>query len=403
MTKTKICFLADKHSLFDDRIYWKMAVPLTQKGFEVHYILIGEDSKKGITNEGIKYEIFKLKTFSKNRYLNYLLKRLNPSNNFNKIFKSAKVLKADIYHFHGLWLNKIGGKLKDLNHNPIVFYDAREPYAKDYKSYLKSNNILKNKIILLFASHIDRWEKNKSKKYNLIISNEDFVRDQFRKHLGINKAETLFNYTDIYENYKETLPINKEYDFIYLGSITEQRGITKILEAVNISKEKHPTIKVAIVGKYAPEDYKKTLQDYIDKHKLNKNVYLFDQIPYTKVSEFYNKSKVGIVVLQPIETFKICMPIKVFEYMAFGLPIIGSDFGHIKKYIETDNCGITVDPTNEKEISLAMNEFIENDNKLSLFAKNGREATLKKYKWDFELERLIGFYTKFLNERTNKK
>ena len=130
---------------------------------------------------------------------------------------------------------------------------------------------------------------------------------------------------------------------------------------------------------------------------------MFNPIPYTKVSEFYNKSKVGIVILQPLDTYKICMPIKVFEYMAFGLPIIGSDFGHIKNYIETDNCGITVDPTNPKEIALAMNELIENENKLALFAKNGRLATLKKYKWDFELDRLINYYTKFLNERTNKK
>lgn len=403
MTNIKICFLADKHSLFDDRIYWKMAVPLKQKGFEVHYILISDESKKGVTNEGVNFETFKLKTFSKNRYLNYVLKRLNPLNNFNKLFKSAKNLNADIYHFHGLWMNKIGGKLKNLKQKPIVFYDAREPYAEDYKSYLNSKNKFKNKIIQLFANNIDKWEKNKSKKYDLIISNEDHVRDQFRKFLGVDKAETLFNYTDIYNNYKNITNDNKVYDFIYLGGVTEQRGVLKILEATKISQKKYPNIKVAIVGIYSPKEFKQELQDYIDINDLNNNITLFNPVPYTKVSEFYNKSKVGIVILQPIDTYKICMPIKVFEYMAFGLPIIGSDFGHIKKYIETDNCGITVDPTNPSEVALAMNELMENESKLALFAENGRFATLKKYKWDFELDRLIDFYTKFLNDRANKK
>lgn len=39
--KKSICFLADRHALYDDRIYWKMAVPLEKLGFKVHYLLVG--------------------------------------------------------------------------------------------------------------------------------------------------------------------------------------------------------------------------------------------------------------------------------------------------------------------------------------------------------------------------
>ncbi len=402
MTKIKICFLADKHSLFDDRIYWKMAVPLKLKGFDVSYYLIGEKTQKGITKEGINYEMFELKTFSKFKFLNYILKRINPLNNFKKLFKISKKLNADIYHIHGLWMNKIGVKLKNLQQKPIVFYDAREPYSEDYKSYLKSNNKLKNLIINLFADYINKWEKNKAKNYDLIISNENHVRDLFRKKLGKHKAETLFNFTDNYNKFENKSLNSKTYDFIYLGTITEQRGILKIIESVNISKKKHQNIKVAIVGKYSPINFKEKLQQYITTNNLINNVTLFDPIPYTKVSDFYNDSKVGIVIWQPLNTFKICMPIKVFEYMAFGLPIIGSNFGHIKSYIEKDNSGIVVDATNPKEIALAMNELLEDEDKLKLFSENGRKATLKKYKWDFEFDRLVGFYTKFLNQKNGK-
>ena len=43
----KICFLADRHSLYDDRIYWKMAVPLKERGHKVHYLLIGNKAEVG--------------------------------------------------------------------------------------------------------------------------------------------------------------------------------------------------------------------------------------------------------------------------------------------------------------------------------------------------------------------
>jgi hypothetical protein len=175
----RICFLADKHDLFDDRIYWKMAVPLKKMGYEIHYLLIRDKDKTGITKEGIHFEVLKVKTFSKNKYLNFILKNLEINNNYKKLFNKAKNLNADIYHFHDLWINKIGVKLKNLKQNPVVFYDAREPYAEDYLSYTKATGWLK-KGVELFAKFVDQWEKKKAKHYDLVISNEEIVCNNFR-------------------------------------------------------------------------------------------------------------------------------------------------------------------------------------------------------------------------------
>ena len=398
----KICFIADKHNLYDDRIYWKMAVPLKKRGFDIYYLLIDNETEKGITKEGIKYEILKLKTFSKNRYLNFILKNLNPFNNYKKIFKKAKLINADIYHFHDLWINKIGKKLKRLEQKPVVIYDAREPYAEDYISYIKAKGVLKY-FIKFFSTMVDKWEKKVSKNYDLVISNEEIVRDRFRKEIGLDKAEVLYNYTDIYKEYKN-IPFNeKEYDFIYCGGITKERGAFKILEATLLAKEKMPTIKVAFVGTYSPNNLKNELSGFILNNNLEENIILHSAVDYNKISEFYNKSKVGLVTLFPNKTFEISMPIKIFEYMAFGLPIIGSNFGHIKEYIEEDNCGIIVNSLDSIEISNAMIELLTDRKKYDLYSNNGRKATLKKYRWDFEFDRLIGYYTKLLNERESNK
>jgi len=132
---------------------------------------------------------------------------------------------------------------------------------------------------------------------------------------------------------------------------------------------------------------------------LKNNVQLFSFVKYEEVSDFYNKSKVGLITWLPVKALTIKMPIKIFEYMAFALPIIGSNFGHIKEYIKRDNCGIVVDPNSPDEIAKAMIMLLNDVEKYNQFSINGRNATLEKYKWDFELDRLIGFYTKALNER----
>jgi glycosyltransferase involved in cell wall biosynthesis len=394
----RICFLADKHDLFDDRIYWKMAVPLVQRGFEVHYLLVGENNEKGISNEGVNYEILKIKTFSKNRYLNFFIKRINPDNNYKSMLIKASLIKADIYHFHDLWINRIGKKLKNLSHSPVVFYDAREPYAEDYKSYSKSKGVFKIGINL-FAYFIDIWEKKCSKYYDLVISNEKVVRDNFRRVIGVSRAEVLFNYTDIYRDYENNSFENKKYDVIYCGGITEQRGVFKILESICLVKLTIPNIKVLIIGKFASKELRENLEKYISKNNLNLNLELKSQVNYSEISKYYNQSRIGIVTLFPIKTFKICMPIKVFEYMAFGLPIVGSDFGPIKKFVEADNCGILVNPLDVRMISEAIIKLLRNKKLYSLYSDNGRKATLEKYKWEFEFERLLEFYTIALKNR----
>lgn len=398
----KICFLADKHDLFDDRIYWKMAVPLNKKGYDVYYLLISDKHDKGITKEGVKYQVLKVKTFSKNKYLNFIFKRINPFNNYKKLFKLASDLNADIYHFHDLWMNRIGKKLKNLTQKPVVFYDAREPYGEDYISFTRAKGITK-KMVSTFAKYVEIWEKKKAKNYDLIISNEETVRDNFRKQLGNDKAEVIYNYTDIYKNYKKTSKANKKYDFIYCGGITESRGAIKILEAIKIAKKTTPKITMVFVGRYSPNSLKSRLQNFINSNDLNDNVKLLSFVKYHEISNFYNASKVGLITWLPIKALTIKLPIKVFEYMAFGLPIIGSNFGHIKKYIEDDKCGLTVNPDNPNEIAEVMVDLLKDSKKYSEFSKNGREITLQKYRWELELNRLIGFYNKALNDREENR
>lgn len=394
----RICFLADKHDLYDDRLYWKMAVPLKNKGYDIYYLLIRDKNEKGITKQGIHYEIIKLKTFSNNRYLNFILKNLNPNNNYKKLFKKATKLKAEIYHFHDLWINRIGVKLKGLEHKPIVFYDAREPYSEDYKSYVSERGILK-KCVFIFANLVDKWEKNKALHYDLVISNEEIVRDNFRRVIGNDKAEVLFNFTDNYHLFENRTLHQKKYDFIYSGGITKLRGALKILEATLILKEKVPNVKLVFVGKYESEKLKNCMQDFIDDNELIDNIELHDFVNYTEIYKYYNNSKIGFITPLPAPSFKIKMFIKIFEYMAFGLPIIGSNFGHIKEFIENEKCGLLVNPDSSIEISNAMFKLLNDLSLYNKFSKNGRFATLKKYKWDFEFDKLVNYYQMALKRK----
>lgn len=395
---TRICFLADKHELYDDRIYWKMAVPLKRLGWDVYYYLIGAEADQGTTDEGIHFQILKVKTFSANRYLNFLLKRMNPRNNYKILFQMASDLKADIYHFHDLWINKIGGRLKRLPHRPVVFYDAREPYADDYRSYLSGSG-LKNAVIGIFAGITDRWEKKKARKYDLIIANEEGVRDDFRRALGDDRSIVLYNYVDANLFKIDSSEIKKEYDFIYCGGVNEHRGIDVCIKALAALSEDFPASNMLVIGRYFPENYKKDLASLIRSLNLQGRVVLHDPVDHVKLPDLYMRSRIGLCVLAPIKTFERSLPIKLFEYMSFGLPIIGTRIGHIDRILEQDRTGITVDYFDMEELTRAMKELLIDDKLYDKMSANGRNATIERYNWQTEFDTLIKHYNQSLKRR----
>lgn len=388
--------MADRHALHDDRIYWKMAVPLVKLGFRVHYLLIGDRNEKGRTAEGVYFQIFKLKVFSKNRTLNFGLKRLNPRNNYKKMLDEAKLLKSDIYHFHDLWINRIAPALKKLDHKPVVIYDAREPYAEDYLSYVKTSFPF---FLRLFSTWLDKWEKRQAKQYDLVIANESIVQGNFARAIGEEKSVVLYNYSDLAADVM-TIPYDqKKYDLIYCGAITELRGVYEMIEAIKRVQKELPEIKALFIGNYYPKTLKEKLKKNLEENDLVSNIELHDPVPYKEVSNYYNLSRVGLVLLRKVKTFEVSMPIKLFEYMTFGLPVVGSDFGHIKKFIDLDLCGKAVSPENSEAVAEAILTILKNPDLYQKYSDNGRSAALKKYSWDREFEKLVSYYNKYLDER----
>lgn len=394
----KICFLADRHSLYDDRIYWKMAVPLKERGHKVHYLLIGNKAEVGTTKEGIAFQMFELKTFSRNRYLNFVLKRLNPNNNYKKLFEAASVLEADIYHFHDLWINRIGKRLKALRHKPVVFYDAREPYAEDYTSYIKTWPGC-GFMIHLFSYFVDRWEKRQARHYDLVIANEETVREHFARKIGMARTAVIYNYPDLHSDDKPVSFEDKKYDLIYCGGISELRGAYMILKALKKARTQKDDIQLAFLGKYYPPGLKQEMHAYLVQNDLTQNVHLLDAVPYRQVADFYGQSRIGLVLLQPVKTFEVSLPIKIFEYMLFGLPVIGSDFGHIRKYISIDRCGVLVSPEDTDQIAKAMSEILLNRDLYNQYSENGRKAATSKYRWEGEFKKLMDHYKRALDGR----
>jgi len=363
----KICHLTSVHKEGDSRIFHKECKSLVKAGIDVNLVVTGAVDKQV---DGVK--IFGIEEVEGNRLIRM-------TKTVNKVFEKALEVNADIYHLHDPELLLIAGKLK--RNGKKVIYDSHEDLPRQIleKRYIPS---FARKLISIF---IEILENKKVAKIDGVITATENINNRFLK---INKnSVNISNYPiieefDFYDNWDE-----KENAVCYIGGIFETRGILELLKSIE-----NTDIKIHLAGIYSP----KNLREKLVKLEGWKNVIEWGFVGREKINEILKLSKAGIVTLHPTESYKVSLPIKMFEYMASGIPVIASDFPLWKSIIIDAKSGVCVNPADINAIKNAIVELLHNDEKSKEMGKNGRKAVEEKYSWDREAEKLVNFYRKLL-------
>ena len=111
-----------------------------------------------------------------------------------------------------------------------------------------------------------------------------------------------------------------------------------------------------------------------------------------QVEEMYNRSRVGLCVLRKTPNHVNALAIKLFEYMAAGIPIVCSNFPLWVEIVEKNGCGICVEPGHSEKIIEAIQYLLKNPKEAKRMGDIGKQIVREKYNWDREKEFLIQKY-----------
>ena len=368
MNTHRICHITTVHPRYDVRIFEKECSSLSKAGYLVDLIVADGKGNQTINNI-IIHDIGKPLS-RKERVLKYP----------KLAFEKAKEINAELYHIHDPELMRLGINLKKIGAK--VIFDAHEDLPKQIlnKEYLnRFSRIVLSKLVAIY-------EKNVCKKFDAIITATPFIRDKF---LEINKNTVDINNFPIIKELTNSVKWKDRKDEIcYLGGISKTRGIKEIVKAMELV----PNIILNLAGTFIEKEVEQEVKSYKGWQKVKELGFLGRK----KVAEVLARSKSGLVTLHPTSNYIESYPVKMFEYMAAGLPVIASNFPLWKDIIETHNCGICVDPLNSKEIANAINYIISNPHKAEEMGENGRKIVESKLNWKTQEKKLIELYRKVL-------
>ena len=107
----------------------------------------------------------------------------------------------------------------------------------------------------------------------------------------------------------------------------------------------------------------------------------------------------GLVTLQPTASYRDALPVKMFEYMAAGIPVIASDFPLWRDIVEGSGCGLCVDPRDPAAIAAAIDYLAAHPREAREMGASGWRAVFERYNWESESDKLIAFYADILSPR----
>lgn len=364
-----VCHVTSAHSRYDTRIFHKECKSLLKNGYEVS--LIVNDDKNNEIIEGI----------------NIVSTHFNAKSRFQRMFLSLKRMKkaiitinAEVYHLHDPELLLVVPFLK--KHNKKVIFDSHEDYISTIELKRWIPRFLRKIVKITYGC----YEKHILKKIDGAVVCYHWTYDRYKKYC--NNLTLVFNFP-LVENVKN---YNIKYDsniIAYAGNISEQWNHHNLISALNITNIKHRLILAGNIN----QNYREKLEsingwdktDYIGKLPLEE--------VYKKV---YEISSLGVALLDYIPQCKYVIGnlsnTKLFEFMAFGLPVVCTDFELWKQIIESEKCGICVNPRNITEIADAIDLISGNPVIAKQMGENGQKAILKKYNWSIESEKLFQIY-----------
>ncbi len=379
----KICNLAVVHRADDKRIFQRECRSLAKMGYEVHIIapFSHDDVIENVTIHALP---------DKNGQVSRIVNML-------RLFVWSLKIKADIYHFHDPILIYVGFCLMVLLKVPVV-YDVHE--WVEYKIMKKWNLPfpLRRVLSLGYVVTCKLLTKNMSKVAVLENIAEEYVGD-----VRIVKNYFPISVLDDYWKGKkeksttESGEMARIFRLIYTGIITEQRGGLTMVELVHeLVSHYRLKVRLDIFGSFFPQGFQDDVENYIKKHDLEQNISIHGNHHFNYLIPYMNRADIALCLWNPAEYKIAYLPVKLNEYMAFGIPILSSTLDGWKPYIEEVGSGIMVDPSDIVNCARIVSDLLMDYKRRQDMGRKGRDAVLKYFNWENEVAKLDRLYRDLL-------
>ena len=375
----EICILSSVHIALDNRVFYREARSLQRAGYRV--TLIAAHPRDEV-RDGIK--IVALPE----------VPRLQRPRLWLTLFRRAREVRADIYHFHDPELLLVTPWLGWLTGKPTV-YDVHEAYEDftEVKEYIPAwARPPTARAVGWLHPLLARLQSG------LIFSDDEIAKDFSQVD---RPKTTLLNFPErsfVEEAARRSRAAHPRQPIVlHLGGHERNRGAHLMIEAFHQVLQTAPQAHLFLVGHFEPPDLEREVKDEIARRGMRSAVTITGRVPFEAVGHYLGRAAVGWVPWQPVAKNEKNIPTKLFEYMAHGVPVVSSDLDSTRPFVQHGATGYLVAATEPVAHADALRKLLQEPQVARTMGRRGQELVRTRYNWDAMGKRLLALYEELLS------
>ena len=173
---------------------------------------------------------------------------------------------------------------------------------------------------------------------------------------------------------------------LYQGNLHEGRGIETLLEAFE-THNVEPFV-VVFMGYGSLEPMVRAAA------RRSRHIFYRPAVTPDKVMAYTASADVGLSLIEnTCLSYYWCLPNKVFEYVAAGLPVLVSKLPEMERFVNSNAVGVVIDELRPQSVAAGLAELQKLD--AAILMGNVRQAA-KKYSWAAEARTMVQAYARFV-------
>ena len=166
-----------------------------------------------------------------------------------------------------------------------------------------------------------------------------------------------------------------------------------MLDAMRVLKDRGIDAKLWTVSRFlgGGEVQSREFLERVKELDIEDRVELLPQVPHGELGNYLREARIGLSLLMPKQSFANATPTKVFEYMGYGMAMVGNRLACHEAFIERENAGLLCEYDGES-LADAIAALLNDPDQAYRYAVQGYEACISRYTWESQAVALVGIY-----------
>lgn len=167
----------------------------------------------------------------------------------------------------------------------------------------------------------------------------------------------------------------------FVGSLRPWHGLDVLIEALALLDD--GVLAVAGDGPIREE-----LQRLAAQRRVDHRVKWVGHLEHARIPAFLAAIDVAVAPYPSLPEFGFS-PLKLYEYLAAGVPIVASDLGQIRDVLDAGRLGRLVTPGDPEALSQALHHVLTHPDTSAAQAAEGRRVALHAHSWEQRAHQLV--------------